>query len=100
MQPITKTFANAPSLAERAHMSTRNFHRHCQTELGVTPAKFVEGLRLDAARRLLDTRSFDLAQVAAKAGFSGSDHLIRAFERRFGVTPGVYREMHGAKAAE
>jgi transcriptional regulator GlxA family with amidase domain len=88
------------TLAQRANMSARNFHRHCQAELGVSPAKFVEALRLDAARRLLETRSFDLAQVAARAGFSGSDHLIRAFERRFGVTPGVYREMHGAKAAE
>ena len=88
------------TLAEHAHMSLRSFHRHCQTELGVSPAKFVEGLRLDAARRLLETRSFDLAQVAARSGFSGSDHLIRAFERRFGVTPGVYRQMHSAKAAE
>ena len=87
------------TLAEHAHMSPRNFHRHCQAELGVSPAKFVEGLRLDTARRLLETRSFDLAQVASRAGFSGADHLIRAFERRFGVTPGVYREMHGAKAA-
>jgi len=88
------------TLAARANMSARNFHRHCQAELGVSPAKFVEGLRLDAARRLLETRSLDLAQVAGRAGFSGADHLIRAFERRFGVTPGVYREMHGAKAAE
>jgi transcriptional regulator GlxA family with amidase domain len=88
------------TLADRAKMSPRSFHRHCQAALGISPAKFVEGLRLDAARRLLETRSFDLAAVAARSGFSGSDHLIRAFERRFGVTPGVYREMHGARAAE
>src|SRR6185503_4120605 len=88
------------TLAERANMSLRNFHRHCHAELGVTPAKFVEGLRLDAARRLLETRSFDLQQVAGRTGFSGADHLIRAFERRFGVTPGVYREMHAGRAAE
>ncbi len=85
------------TLADRANMSPRNFHRHCQAELGVSPAKFVESLRLDAARHLLEARTFDLAQVAARAGFSGSDHLIRAFERRFGVTPGVYREMHGTR---
>jgi transcriptional regulator GlxA family with amidase domain len=82
------------SLAQRAHMSLRSFHRHCRAELGTSPAKFIEALRLDAARRLLETRSFDLAQVAARAGFSGSNHLIRTFERRFGVTPGVYRELH------
>lgn len=84
------------TLAQRAHMSLRSFHRHCRAELGMSPAKFIEGLRLDTARRLLETRSFDLAQVAARAGFSGSNHLIRAFERRFGVTPGVYRELHVA----
>lgn len=89
------------TLAGRTNMSLRNFHRHCRTELGVSPAKFVESLRLDAARRLLETRGFDLAQVASRAGFSGPDHLIRAFERRFGMTPGVYREMHGSpRAAE
>jgi transcriptional regulator GlxA family with amidase domain len=87
------------TLASRVNMSPRSFHRHCLDELGVSPAKLVESLRLDAARRLLETRSFDLAQVAAKTGFSGADHLIRAFERRFGVTPGVYREMHGRRAA-
>jgi transcriptional regulator GlxA family with amidase domain len=88
------------TLAERAHMSLRSFHRHCQAEFGISPAKFVEGLRLDAVRRLLETRSFDLAQIAGRSGFSGADHLIRAFERRFGVTPGVYREMHSGRAAE
>ena len=88
------------TLAEHANMSSRNFHRHCQAELGVSPAKFVESLRLDAARRLLEARALDLAQVAVRTGFSGSDHLIRAFERRFGITPGVYREMHGRRAAE
>lgn len=84
------------TLAARVNMSPRSFHRHCQAELGVSPAKFVEAIRLDAVRRLLDARTLDIGQVAGQTGFSGSDHLIRAFERRFGVTPGVYREMHAA----
>ena len=88
------------TLAARASMSPRSFHRHMQAELDVSPAKFVESLRLDAARRLLEARTLDLAQIAVRVGFSGADHLIRAFERRFGVTPGVYREMHGAQAAQ
>lgn len=88
------------ALAERAHMSPRNFHRHMQAALGVSPAKFVESLRLDAARRLLESHSFDVSQTAARTGFSGADHFIRAFERRFGVTPGMYRQMHGVAAAQ
>jgi transcriptional regulator GlxA family with amidase domain len=88
------------TLADKAAMSARTFHRHVREELGVSPAKFVEAVRLDAARRLLDARTLDLKQVAERAGFSGSDHLIRAFHRRFGVTPAAYRQMHGAAALE
>ena len=87
------------ALSAHVHMSPRNFHRHMQTELGVSPAKFVESIRLDAVRRLLEQHALDLAQIAARTGFSGPDHLIRAFERRFGVTPGKYRLMHLDQAA-
>jgi AraC-like DNA-binding protein len=38
--------------------------------------------------------------VASRAGFSGPDHLIRAFARRFGVTPASYRQIHGLHALE
>jgi transcriptional regulator GlxA family with amidase domain len=82
------------TLAARVAMSPRSFHRHMQDELHVSPAKFVEGIRLDAARRWLDEAKLDLAAVAARAGFSGPDHLIRAFSRRFGVTPAAYRQIH------
>lgn len=84
------------TLAARAAMSPRSFHRHMQDELNVSPAKFVESIRLDAARRWLDEANLDLSQVAARAGFSGADHLIRAFARRFGVTPAAYRQIHVA----
>ena len=82
------------TLAARAAMSPRSFHRHMRDELGMSPAKFVESVRLDAARRWLDEDKLDLGAVAARAGFSGPDHLIRAFNRRFGVTPAAYRQIH------
>jgi transcriptional regulator GlxA family with amidase domain len=82
------------TLAARAAMSPRSFHRHMQIELNMSPAKFVESIRLDAARRWLDDGKLDLAAVAARAGFSSPDHLIRAFNRRFGVTPAAYRQIH------
>lgn len=88
------------TLADRAAMSPRSFHRHMRDELRMSPAKFVESVRLDAARRWLDDTPLDLAQVAARTGFSGPDHLIRAFARRFGVTPAAYRQIHGAAALE
>lgn len=82
------------TLAERVAMSPRSFHRHMKDELNVSPAKFVESIRLDAARRWLDEVKLDLSAIAARAGFSGPDHLIRAFSRRFGVTPAAYRQIH------
>lgn len=88
------------TLAARVAMSPRSFHRHMRDELQMSPAKFVESVRLDAARRWLDERKLDLAQVATRAGFSGPDHLIRAFARRFGVTPAAYRQIHGAHTLE
>ena len=87
------------TLAARVHMSPRSFHRRMRAQLGVSPAKFVESIRLDAVRGLLEEQRFDLAQIAARTGFSGPDHLIRAFERRFGVTPGTYRQVHLNRAA-
>jgi transcriptional regulator GlxA family with amidase domain len=87
------------TLAARVHMSPRSFHRRMRAQLGVSPAKFIESIRLDAVRRLLEEQRFDLAQIAARTGFSGPDHLIRAFERRFGVTPGTYRQVHLNPAA-
>ena len=83
------------TLAAQVAMSPRTFHRHLVNELGVSPARFVEAIRLDAARRWLDECNFDLASIAGRAGFSGADHLIRAFSRRFGVTPHAYRRVHG-----
>jgi transcriptional regulator GlxA family with amidase domain len=81
-------------LAAFAGMSQRSLHRHMRAKLGMTPARFVESIRLDAARRMLDGAGAPLARIAAETGFSSPDHLIRAFERRFGVTPGVYRKLH------
>jgi AraC-like DNA-binding protein len=56
--------------------------------------------RLDAVRRWLEDGNMDIATAAAQAGFSGSDHLIRAFSRRFGVTPAAYRHIHRRQALE
>jgi transcriptional regulator GlxA family with amidase domain len=71
-----------------------------KVELGVSPARFVESVRLDAVRRWLEQQNMGVATAAAKAGFSGPDHLIRAFSRRFGVTPAAYRQIHGDQGVE
>jgi transcriptional regulator GlxA family with amidase domain len=88
------------ALADRVAMSPRSLHRRMRDELGVSPARFVESVRLDAVRRWLEAQKLDVATAASRAGFSGPDHLIRAFSRRFGVTPAAYRQMHGHQGLE
>jgi transcriptional regulator GlxA family with amidase domain len=81
------------SLAARANLSDRSFHRKFVEATGATPAKFVETLRLDEARLLL-SRGVPLKFVAAKVGLAPPGRFADAFERRFGIAPGLFREMH------
>jgi AraC-like DNA-binding protein len=81
------------SLAARAGLSERSFHRKFVAFTGESPARFIETLRLDAARLLL-SRGLSLKEIAARVGLSPGARLTAAFERRFGVTPRLFREMH------
>jgi transcriptional regulator GlxA family with amidase domain len=84
---------DVPSLADRAGLTARTFHRKFVAATGVTPARFVETARLDAARMLL-SRGLSLKSVAAQVGLVPASRLSEAFERRFGVAPRLFREMH------
>ena len=79
-------------LAERARLSPRQFARVFARELGVTPAKLVDQLRVEAARRRLEESPKGLAAVAAACGFGSEETMRRAFLRQLGTPPGAYRE--------
>lgn len=85
-------------LAARAGMSERSFHRHCVKVLGLTPAKLVEKLRLEAARSLLAQPGASTKAVAAAAGFGDAARMSRAFTRALGVAPTAYRRLASARA--
>jgi transcriptional regulator GlxA family with amidase domain len=80
------------ALAERSFMSPRNFARVFAREVGLTPAAYVESLRLERARILLETTEHPIEHVAARTGFGTVETLRRAFARRLGVSPSDYRE--------
>ena len=81
-----------PALAERAHMSERSFQRLFTTETGVSPGRYVERSRIDAARALLEQSDEGLAAVARRCGFGTLETFIRAFRRVVGVNPTEYRQ--------
>jgi len=80
-----------PALAARVGMSPRNFARAFALELGVTPGAYVDRVRLEAARRMLEESSTGLEQVAAAAGFGAAESLRRAFTRATGSSPSAHR---------
>ena len=79
------------SLAAQASLSTRQLTRLFQSELGTTPARYVEMVRIDAARAALDA-GHTVADTARVAGFGSPESLRRVFVDHLGVSPKAYRE--------
>lgn len=93
------------ALARRAGMSERHFARAFRAETGSTPAAFVAELRLEAARRLLESTELTVTAIARVVGYRHGETLHRAFVRRLATTPEAYRRQYadaglGPPAAE
>lgn len=78
-------------LAGRASMSSRHFSRVFTEQVGETPARYVERVRVEAARAELESTASSLDVVAANCGLGTAESLRRAFQRRVGVAPDAYR---------
>lgn len=87
-----KADLSVEALAARALMSVRNFSRVFLKETGRTPSEYVEQIRMDVARRLLEDGEQPLKWIAAESGFGSEARLRQVFQRRMSVTPGAYRE--------
>jgi transcriptional regulator GlxA family with amidase domain len=91
MSAHLKQNLSVEALAERARLSPRHFTRRFKEAFGRNPGEFVEKLRLDEARHRLTNSGSTIESVADSIGFGSADSFRRAFERRFGVAPSVYR---------
>jgi transcriptional regulator GlxA family with amidase domain len=78
-------------LARHACVSERHLRRLFAQETHTTPARFVERVRVEAARNLLETTTAPVEEVAALTGFGAGETMRRAFQRTLGTTPGEYR---------
>ncbi|WP_068108354.1 GlxA family transcriptional regulator [Tropicimonas marinistellae] len=85
--PLTVT-----ALAARACLSERTFARRFKEETGITPAAYVETVRVQAARVLLETTGHGVERIARKTGFLSAERMRRAFQRHLGVSASDYRE--------
>jgi transcriptional regulator GlxA family with amidase domain len=90
---------SVPALAERAHMSERNFARAFAREVGMTPAAYVEAARVESARMTLEAGEAPVEAVARAAGFGTVETMRRAFHRRVGVGPADYRRRFRSQTA-
>jgi transcriptional regulator GlxA family with amidase domain len=80
-----------PVLAQRVAMSPRNFARVFVHEMKTTPAKFVERLRVEAARRRLEESQNSMETIASECGFGNINSMRNAFQRTLKIPPGQYR---------
>jgi transcriptional regulator GlxA family with amidase domain len=85
-----------PVLAGQAGMSERSFSRHYAVATGLTPARAVERLRLEAARRLLSETSLPVKRIAQRCGFGSEETMRRSFLRLLAATPQDYRARFSA----
>jgi transcriptional regulator GlxA family with amidase domain len=74
-------------LASAAHLSPRQFSRVFAVETGQSPAKAIEGLRLEAARLMIEKSRHSLEVIAKETGFRDRRHMREAFMRGFGLPP-------------
>ena len=89
---------NIPTLAAACGMSERSFVRHYRAETGQTPARAVELIRVETARRQLADSAVAIKRIAAQCGFGSEETMRRSFIRALSITPQLYRERFSAPA--
>jgi transcriptional regulator GlxA family with amidase domain len=82
---------SVPTLAAHARVSARHLTRLFAEELGTTPRKYIQLVRLDAAKAALDA-GHTLTETAGLSGFGNSETLRRAFIEHLGITPSKYQQ--------
>ena len=79
------------ALARSAGMSINNFYRLFRREMGISPRRYREGLRLDFARRMLLESDAKISAVAQQCGYADRYQFSKAFKKYFGLTPAAVR---------
>ena len=78
-------------LARSARLSHSRICYLFRAETGMSPGQYLKTLRLQEAGKLLETTSLTVKQIRANVGLKDKSHFVRAFKRKYGVTPSEYR---------
>jgi transcriptional regulator GlxA family with amidase domain len=81
-----------PAIADRLSISPRHVSRMFARELGMSPGRYVERVRVEAARMLLENSRDGLDAIARRCGFGTAETMRRAFIRELNVPPNAYRD--------
>ena len=95
---IEKHFAeriSVPQMAGMTGLSETVFKQHFARTFGMPPGKYLTTIRLNAARKLLESTDKLISDIAAETGFFDQSHFTRIFRNERGLTPGDYRRRHG-----
>ncbi|MEM8744824.1 MAG: GlxA family transcriptional regulator [Pseudomonadota bacterium] len=84
------------NLASFSGLSERSFNRRYKEATGVTPARAVERMRLEAAQRYLCGSDFSVKEIARRCGFGTEETMRRSFIRQVGTAPSEFRRRFGA----
>ncbi len=84
-------------LAGRSNMSVRNFIRRFEQATTNTPFEYLQRVRVEAAKKILETKKDGVEQVAARCGYEDVDYFRKIFKRYVAMTPKSYQEKYGRK---
>jgi transcriptional regulator GlxA family with amidase domain len=97
-QYIEKNYKQSLSLealAGRCNMSTRNFIRRFEQATTNTPLEYLQRVRIEAAKKILESKKEGIAQIASRCGYEDVDYFGKIFRRYVAMTPRAYREKYG-----
>jgi PAS domain S-box-containing protein len=94
---ITQNYRNKidiPALAAMISLSVKQFERKFKQEYGEVPVRYIQRIRLDAARQLLAMTRLPIAQISRETGFYDSSHFAHQFQKYTGLSPTAFRNNH------
>ena len=87
---------NVDEYAESLHMSTAWFIRSFKQYVGLSPARYIQSLRIVNAQRLLERTKYSIGEVSEIVGYDNPLYFSRVFKKETGLSPAQYRKAERA----